>query len=33
MDVDDLFARYLTVVEQVAAAVDKALGADAAARS
>jgi hypothetical protein len=33
MDVDELFARYLTVVEQVAAAVDKALGADAPARS
>ena len=33
MDVNDLFARYLIVVEQVAAAVDKALGADAPARS
>lgn len=29
MDVNDLFARYLAVVEQVAAAVDEALGADA----
>jgi len=33
MDVNDLFTRYLTAVEQVAAAVDKALGADAPARS
>jgi hypothetical protein len=33
MDVNDLFARYLAVVEQVAAAVDKALGADTAAHS
>jgi hypothetical protein len=29
MDVDDLFARYLSVVERVTAAVDEALGADA----
>ncbi len=28
LDVNDLFARYLTAVEQIAAAVDKALGAD-----
>lgn len=33
LEVNDLFARYLTVVEQVAAAVDKALAADAPARS
>jgi hypothetical protein len=33
MDVTDLFTRYLTAVEQVAAAVDKALGADKPARS
>ena len=32
MDVNDLFARYMAVVEQVAAAVDEALGADAAGR-
>ncbi len=30
---NDLFARYLAVVEQVAVAVDKALDADASARS
>ena len=28
LDVNDCFARYLTAVEQIAAAVDKALGAD-----
>jgi hypothetical protein len=33
LDVDDVFTRYLTAVEQVVAAVDKALGADAPARS
>jgi hypothetical protein len=33
VDVNDLFARYLTVVEQVTAAVDEALGADASASS
>jgi hypothetical protein len=33
MDVNDLFARYLAVVEQVAAAVDEALGTDAPARA
>ncbi len=33
MDVNDLFARYLSVVEQVTAAVDKALGANAPAGS
>jgi hypothetical protein len=33
MDVNDLFARYLIVVEQVTAAVDKALGADAPVRA
>jgi hypothetical protein len=33
IDVNDLFTRYLTAVEQVVAAVDKALGADAPARS
>jgi hypothetical protein len=32
IDVNDLFARYLTVVEQVTAAVDKALDTDAPAR-
>ena len=32
MDVNDLFARYMEVVEQVTAAVDEALGADAPAR-
>jgi hypothetical protein len=32
-DVKDIFARYLTVVEQVTTAVDKALGADAPAGS
>lgn len=33
MDVKDIFARYLTVVEQVTTAVDKAMGADAPAGS
>jgi hypothetical protein len=33
VDVNDLCARYLTVVEQVTAAVDEALGADASASS
>jgi nucleotidyltransferase-like protein len=33
MEVNDLFARYLTVVEQVTDAVDQALGEDASARS
>ena len=33
IDVNDLFARYLGVVEQVVAAVDKALGGDSPARS
>jgi hypothetical protein len=33
LQVADLFARYLTVVEQVTSAVDEALGADSPARS